>query len=254
MKILAPLIAAHGDFSLGLTIREIFSIFYGWLDNHPTEAIVVQIKADGKGVNEQAVSNDVGALIKDKTRYWAIGETVPSLTQIKGKIQLVRRLGRPDADGAAETFGINALNWPENTQNEIKNTLINKNSTPVRLSIQDNYTFYDNGATALQKKTKYITDFVAKAVSSPKATTDPWFIGFSSYTTTGGIPDSNFNYAAKSLGGNKPMNEALEKCVKLQGGHGKPARVGTLLMDYPNWNSGTLIESIIYTNDLNLAG
>lgn len=46
------------------------------------------------------------------------------------------------------------------------------------------------------------------------------------------------------------MNVVLEDYVKSKGGSGKLARVGTLLIDFPEKPRGTLIDRIIYTNNI----
>ncbi|KAF5640426.1 plc-like phosphodiesterase [Fusarium sp. NRRL 52700] len=253
-----PLIARHGSRDLGLDIEEIFSFFYDWLDKHPTEAIIAQMKAEGDGVNSQYVSNDTNDLIIEKPQYWALGDSIPTLNQIKGKIQLVRRFPRANAyDNTMTPFGIDLTSWPDDTQAGIESTPLNPSSPKVKVWLEDNYKPSSDGATALKNKTGFIKDFVSRAVSSNEPVVIPtipitWYIGFSSYTTSGLVPDSNFNYATQSLGGQTPMNKALEILIKSQGGYNNPKVVGTLVMDYPNWKSGTLIESIIYTNKLTL--
>ncbi|KAF4438035.1 PLC-like phosphodiesterase [Fusarium acutatum] len=253
-----PLVALHGNWDLGLEIEEIFSFFYDWLDKHPSEGIIAQIKAEGTGVNSQSVSNGTNDLINEKPQYWALGDSIPTLNQIKGKVQLVRRFPRANAyDNTLTPFGIDVTNWPDDNQTKIESTPLNTSSPKVEIWLEDNYTPSSDGATALKGKTGFIKEFVSRAVSSNEPLAIPtspmtWYIGFSSYTTSGGMPDSNFNYATKSLGGQTPMNKALEILIKSQGGYNNPKVVGTLVMDYPNWKSGTLIESIIYTNKLTL--
>ncbi|KAH7207314.1 PLC-like phosphodiesterase [Fusarium oxysporum] len=254
-----PLTAAHGDYVFPLSIEDVLGFFYTWLDTHPTEAVIVQLKADGGETKSQNVSNDFYTLIQSNLdKYWVVAETIPTLNQIKGKIQLVRRVPRPDACGPNEPFGINAFtNWPQNAAGAIDNPLINTTATPVSLWVEDNYSFDQNGPTALEKKKQNIADFLNKASdSSPQSGAPVWFIGYSSYVTdwnwSSGIPDSNFNYATENLGGTS-MNQSLEEIINVKGGYKRHALVGTVVMDYPNWKSGTLIESIIYTNSLNLS-
>ncbi|KAG5768795.1 hypothetical protein H9Q72_003780 [Fusarium xylarioides] len=267
-------VAVHGNFTIDLTVQMIFTMLYEWLDAHPTEAIIAQMKADQDQVTSQTVSNSVNDLVMANKQYWALGETIPTLDQIKGKIQLIRRFPRPDAyNGTSTTFGINATSWPNNDQGDINDPLINPNSPPVSIAIEDHYCYDNDGDIALKKKKEMVIDFISRAVSSWDASTEPnaptnptWFIGYTSYVTrTAGpdfssfpnivkVADSNFNYATKALGGDTPLNEALENYIKSQGGPGVPAMVGTVVMDYPNWNSGTLIESIIWTNKLNTSG
>ncbi|KAM0367766.1 hypothetical protein ACHAPY_011665 [Fusarium culmorum] len=160
---------------------------------------------------------------------------------------------------STQPFGINASrNWPSDTAGSVEIDLFNTKSTPVKLWVEDNYSFDDNGSVALEKKKQKITDFIYLAFSSIGNSSAPtWYIGYSSYVTdwtltSGLVPDSNLNYATEDLDGDSSMNEALEDYVKSKGGFGHPGLVGTLVMDYPNRDSGTLINSIIVNNDLNL--
>ncbi|KAF7553450.1 hypothetical protein G7Z17_g3618 [Cylindrodendrum hubeiense] len=249
-----PVAAFHGNWYLGLSFAEIFQFFYDWLDKHSTEGIIVQIKADQDDAKDQDVSNDVYGLISAQSKYWVTTGTIPTLDQIKGKIQLVRRVPLPDAlDNKATSFGVNATNWPYNTASAvISHPTEDASQTNVSLVVEDYCTYEGDGDAALAYKTGVVNAFVDAAASS-SGPAGAWYIGFSSYTTAGGlIPDSNYNYATKALGGNTPMNVALEQTVQSRGGVGNPARVGTLLMDYPDAPTGSLIDRIIYTNDIKL--
>ncbi|KAF4496122.1 PLC-like phosphodiesterase [Fusarium agapanthi] len=252
-----PLTAVHGDYVLGLSIEDVLGFFYAWLDTHPTEAVILQLKDDGKTTNSQYVSNDFYTLIQPNlAKYWLFAETIPTLDQIKGKIQLVRRVPVPNACRPKETFGIKVYNnWPQNAAGAINNPLINPGPIPASLWVEDNYTFDQNGSTALQEKKQNILDFLTKA-SGPLAppTAPVWYIGYSSYVTDWNPfpPDSNFNYATENLG-TVSMNQSLEEIINAKGGYNRPALVGTIVMNYPNWKSGTLIGSIIYTDSLNLS-
>jgi hypothetical protein len=101
----------------------------------------------------------------------------------------------------------------------------------------------------LKLKTSRIKEFIEGSVSSGLNTA--WYIGYSSYITSDGLlAHSNENYATASLGGITPLNIALEEYVQKKGRFGRSARVGILVMDYPEESTGTLIDRIIYTNDM----
>ncbi|KAF5962952.1 plc-like phosphodiesterase [Fusarium bulbicola] len=253
-----PLVATHGKSVVSLLIEDVLGFFYAWLDTHQTEAFILQLKADGEETDSQCVSDDFYTLIQSNlAKYWVVAETTPTLDQIKGKIQLVRRVPVPNAWGPNKPFGINAYNnWPQDAAGAVNNPLINTGPTPPSLWVEDNYMFDDNESNALQKKKRYILDFLTRATAPLAAAATPvWYIEYSSYTTdftvSYPVPDSNFNYATENLGGTS-MNHSLEETIKSKGGCNRPKCVGTIVMDYPNWKSGTLIQSIIYTNSLNL--
>ncbi|KAH7165900.1 PLC-like phosphodiesterase [Dactylonectria macrodidyma] len=236
------LTAFRGNWNLNIPFAMIFQYSYNWLAANPTKAIIAQIKGDQDSAKDQDIPNSVYTMINGNAS-WVTTATIPTLNQIKGKIQLFRRFPRPDAlNNTTTPFGINATNWPFNQHSTISHD-------NVTLYAQDKCSFPGKGSAALASKTAMIQSFIDTAVASlgpPNA----WYIGFSSYTTSGGIPDSNEDYATASLGGNTPMNIALEQFVQSKGGFGKPARVGTLLMDYPEEPTGMLIDRIIYTNNI----
>jgi 1-phosphatidylinositol phosphodiesterase len=74
---------------------------------------------------------------------WTLGTSVPALSGVRGKIQLVRRFG------ATVAKGINATNWPDNTTFNVNN-----------LSVQDLYQVPDNTT-----KWTSITDALSAAFS-----------------------------------------------------------------------------------------
>lgn len=237
------LTAYHGDYELEVTFADIFDYFYDWLAENPTEGIIAQIKGDQDSVKDQDISNSVYPLITAKAASWITTATIPTVAQLRGKILLVRRFPRPDALTDPSTpYGVDATNWPYNTAGPIPHTSAN-------LWVEDNCMYDQDGGTALKEKTIAVKAFIDKAVA---ATGPDWFIGFSSYTTTTSlfppkVANSNKEYA-------KPMNAALEKYVHAKGRAGTPARIGTLLMDYPELPSGTLIDRIIYTNNIKPSG
>jgi hypothetical protein len=231
----APLGAFHGNVYLGLTFAEIFQFFETWLSTHSTEAIIVQVKRDQDDADVQQVANDLYKLIGDNSN-WVTTDTVPKLSQIQGKMLLVRRTPMPQNIGAGTPFGIDATNWPWNRQETIGYTA--QDASHVSLTIEDFCSYDSDGATALQDKTIRMHSFIDQATGTIPSN---WCIGYSSYMTDGGIPNTPENYAL-------PLNSDLEQYVRSKWSIGNPACVGTIVMDFPESPSGSLIQSIIYSN------
>lgn len=248
-----PLKAYHGDYALDITISDIFKGFYKWLSQHTTEGIIVQIKCDNDKAKPGGVPNDVYSLINGNS-HWVTTNTIPTLRQIQGKIQLIRRIGLPTTPGAPTSWGIDATNWPQNTQATI--TIPSTTSGSAYISIEDYYEYDEDGAEALSDKWSAVEEFLGLAVASSGP--NSWYIGYTSYGTTAhtsfphiDIPDTPLAYATRGLMGKKPLNTSLEEYVRSKGRfRGPHACLGTLVMDFPELPSGTLIESIIYTNAL----
>ncbi|GKU07506.1 phosphatidylinositol diacylglycerol-lyase [Fusarium langsethiae] len=239
----APLGAFHGKVYLGLTFAEIFQIFETWLSTHSTEAIIVQVKRDQDSADNQQVANDLYKLIGDNDN-WVTTDTIPQLSQIRGKMLLVRRTPMPQNLGQGIPFGINASDWPWNKQDTI--TYPAQSLANVSLTIEDFCSYEKAGPSALKDKTQRMQTFVDQANSN--ADPSNWFIGYSSYMTEGSVPDSSENYATEALGGQTPLNTALEQHIRSKWSIGNPACVGTIVMDFPESPGGSLIQSIVYSN------
>ncbi|CAG7554600.1 unnamed protein product [Fusarium equiseti] len=86
------------------------------------------------------------------------------------------------------------------------------------------------------------------------------FIGYSSYMTDGGVPDTPENYASESFGGQVPLNLTLEAYVRSkksvvilmrsERSIGNSASVSTIVMDFPVSPSGSLMQAIISSNNI----
>ncbi|KAJ3549840.1 hypothetical protein NM208_g291 [Fusarium decemcellulare] len=233
----SPVAAYHGNFYLGLTFEQIFQFFYSWLSEHTSEAIIVQIKSDQDNASKQKVSNDVFDMINDDTN-WVTTDTIPTLDQIQGKIQLVRRVPLPDKlDNTGTPFGVDATGWPWNKQATITYPTVGASHSNVSLVIEDFCSYDAKGATALENKTVRIKDFIDGAVASSDPNT--WYIGYSSYMTDGGIPDTPENYVTAPIGGQTPLNTALEEYVQSKGGVWQECKC---------WNSSYGLSRVSYWN------
>ena len=69
-------------------------IFIASLNQHPKEAVIVQVKRDGNLPSEltnAGFATSFFALTMQKSQYWRIDAPVPKLKDAQGKIQLIRR-------------------------------------------------------------------------------------------------------------------------------------------------------------------
>ncbi|CZR47880.1 uncharacterized protein FPRO_13547 [Fusarium proliferatum ET1] len=244
---LGPLSACHSDFNVGLTFADIFEYFYTWLSKHPSEVIIVQVKYDqGENLN-QKVSNDLYNMTFQNP-LWSLGDTIPRLQDIKGRIQLIRRLPLPNIRGSqGKPFGIDATGWPENKQATIEGKIVGSPSASVKLLIEDQYQIDGDGSVAVPEKLQAVKDFISQVPANSSAGT--WCIGYSSFVTNG-ISNTPRAYATDPINGAPPFNAQLEGYIRSIGGTGSPAKVGTIVMDFPEMPSGNLIQAIVETNDL----
>lgn len=98
----------HGPRLLGLRLQTVLDTMYTWLDSHPTEGLIVQIKEDRKSEQStipfwQAIYQNIAA----KSERWRTANTTPSMGELRGKIQLLRRYSAP----SRMAYGIDVTQW-----------------------------------------------------------------------------------------------------------------------------------------------
>ena len=139
----------HGYVDQKLTFDQVLSACYSFLEENPTETLIVCIKEeyDATGTNG-AFEAMVAAKINENASAWYTGTTIPTLGSVRGKIVLMRRYG------TSGSFGINASSgWTDNTT-------FNMNTGSFTLSVQDYYQNSNADAkwsaiTAMFQKMKY---------------------------------------------------------------------------------------------------
>lgn len=215
------LVYEHLDFGPG-----VMQICIDFLKANPRECIVMSIKKEYDDAdNTQSFQDTFESYIGNVTDFWYLDDIVPTLDQVRGKIVLIRRF-QPDST----PLGIDATNWPDNQ------TFV----TPIdngSLAIEDNYYIWWTVASMSGKWTA-VSDHISSAVSSGDSST--WFITFCS--GSGAIEPANL---AKGTLGYAGINEKLKEFLPtlLPG-----SRVGTILLDYPEYPDTTLIEAVANFN------
>jgi len=158
----------HGVVDQKLAFRGALDQIIGFLAAHPSECVVVSIKEEsapeGATRSFEATFETYVAANPDK---WWLGERVPALRDVRGKIVLLRRFG------ASAKHGIAATPWPDNTT-----------FRAGQLCVQDEYRVGDNTT-----KWNHIRAALSYAVSDNNA--DILHLIFASGYQPGlyGIPD-----------------------------------------------------------------
>ncbi|KAK4634481.1 1-phosphatidylinositol phosphodiesterase [Fulvia fulva] len=126
----------HGAALLGLKLPEVMNTIYKWLDAHPTEAIIVQIKEDRESERSTVhFAQAIFACVSTRSERWRTANTTPTLGELRGKIQLFRRYRGPNL----WAYGIDVTQWQDNPS--VPFTITTQNM--VQLTIQDHYSFSD---------------------------------------------------------------------------------------------------------------
>jgi 1-phosphatidylinositol phosphodiesterase len=125
----------HGSVYQHMNFDDVLNACISFLESHPTETIIMSVKEEYNAANNtRTFEQTFDSYVAKNPDKWYMTATIPNLSQVRGKIVLLRRFG-------ANTLpkGINAANWADNTTFTIINDSAN-------LKIQDQYVVPDNNA------------------------------------------------------------------------------------------------------------
>jgi GH18 family chitinase len=216
----------YQNLNFGEGVRDVCIDF---LKANPTECIIMSIKEE---YNPDNVTRSFDATfewyLQGTETLWYLGNTIPTLDSVRGKIVLFRRYHLdPEAQQKPQKGIIaNPGAWKDNATFDI----------PIpggTLKIQDEYsvpTLFNLG-----DKWGKIENLINEA---EKGSNNDWYINFLSGTSPGAWP---INVAEERIAGSYPMNPRLFDVLQSK----SSGRFGTLLMDFPH---DSLICRIINLN------
>ncbi|TDQ08189.1 phosphatidylinositol-specific phospholipase C [Pedobacter metabolipauper] len=121
----------HGAIYQNLNFNDVLNACIGFLNSNPTETIIMSVKEEHTASgNTRTFEQTFDAYVQQNPSKWDLGNGIPALGDVRGKIKLLRRFG------ASSPKGIEATNWADNTTFEI-------NTTAANLKIQDFYNVND---------------------------------------------------------------------------------------------------------------
>lgn len=121
----------HGSIYQNLNFTDVLNACIGFLNSNPTETIIMSVKEEYDATNNtRSFEQTFDSYVNQNPTKWDLGDGVPSLGSLRGKIKLLRRFG------AGTTKGIDATNWADNTTFSINNSAAN-------LKVQDYYNVSD---------------------------------------------------------------------------------------------------------------
>ncbi|RPD45743.1 phosphatidylinositol-specific phospholipase C domain-containing protein [Hymenobacter sediminis] len=124
----------HGAVYQNLNFSDVRAACLEFLRANPTECIIMSIKEEHTPSNNtRTFEQTLNAFLQENPDKWYVGESVPTLGQVRGKIVLLRRYA------ATTPKGVDATNWADNTSFEI-------NTSAAQLKVQDQYKVSDNNA------------------------------------------------------------------------------------------------------------
>jgi 1-phosphatidylinositol phosphodiesterase len=208
----------HGSVYQGINFGAgVRDVCINFLQANPGECIVMSVKEEyTPSGNTRTFEDTFDWYVQGLENYWYLGDSIPALQDVRGKIVLLRRFSaiRPPK-------GIDASAWQDNATFEIQTA----NAT---LEVQDNYNVPSFFPSSINGKWGHIQSLLDRAKAD---TSDTWYVNFSSGASLLAFP----NFVAGQ------MNPRLYNYL----GASFSNRVGTFAMDFPDDN---LIGRIIGLN------
>lgn len=239
----------HGRSPLGFTLTDVLARMYAWLNRAPKEAIILQIKMEGGSGDEIAFEELLRSEFNENAKFWALGNTIPRLGAIRGKIQLIRRF-----QISKGTLGIDVRRWANNSP---KFTIpLEQHESVV---VQDEYEYTDVIPTfteLIRRKSSAVDALVAaaKGDENPRA----WYLNwcnayalpfsFGVVATPADIAIGRYEVTGTRRHFVRGVNPSLFKKSFLERVKG---RHGTILLDFAKTPDPHLVAAIILTNTFN---
>jgi hypothetical protein len=223
--------AYHGDKYLDITFDNILTTSAILIQQFPSECIVMSISHEGKqNKNNLELYEKLWPIIEN-LNHWYKEDRIPKISEVRGKIVLIRRFIAPS--GLGFPVGINTYgSWPDNSTERWEN------SAGIKFTVQDEF----RGYLSIDMKKKF-NDYVEPVLNEAKNNDDRLFINFTSGTVDGG---GSVSFPPKSLAEvtNKLFLDYLFN--KTKGGY------GIIPMDFPEIpKNKELINRLVSCNPFN---
>ena len=165
----------HGPYDEGQSFDDVLAKLYAYLDQHPTEAIIASVKEESTAENAtRPFDATFLGYVQQHPERWYLGDTVPALGAVRGKLVLLRRFA-----ATSPPLGIDASMWADNTTF----TLTTAGAT---LRIEDDYK-----VSAIATKWQQITALLGEASGATGASDATLYLTYTSgYTSNSiGVPN-----------------------------------------------------------------
>lgn len=233
----------HGPTFLGLSLEGLLAVIYLWLKTHPTEALVIQVKQDRKPEDSEVhFSYAIFDLIIRNAELWRTSNTLCTLGEARGRIQLFRRFVGP----TELAFGIDVTQWMDNPSSPF--TI--RTDHGVQVTIQDHYSFPQGTAlpALIRRKGGNVRELFQRANDDPDL--DHWYVNFTSAYELNILYQINpHQVAVGSYWGfhwEDGMNARIRAYLRGMGKH--RMRFGIVAMDFPEQGAVDLISAVISMN------
>ncbi len=190
----------HGSIDQNQSYDEVLATLTTFLAEHPTETIIASVKEESLPQNNtRTFAQTFDSYLDQNPNLWYLGDRIPELGEVRGKIVLLRRFDTPRT-----TLGLDASPWLDSTTFSV--------SGAAAMRIQDAYMVTSN-----DMKWAAITALLDEAKAEPPATL---FLDYTSgYQTMNALP--SIPIVADDI------NARLDAYLATGSGH-----LGVLVMDH----------------------
>jgi 1-phosphatidylinositol phosphodiesterase len=238
----------HGRAVLGLKLSDLLMSMYLFLLKHPKEGIVIQLKQDRKDeASTRPFSQLVLDLMHQHAKYWRLETTTPTLGELRGRIQLLRRF--TTFQHQRFNTGIDISRWPDNPP--LPFTV--RTPVGVHLTIQDHYscTTPESLPNLVAKKGGDVASMLMRASRDMEPW--HWYINFSSafeFNIYYQIPPKDIAIGGYSVfRWVEGINLRLCNFLKARlSDVDEPQRFGVVVMDFVEKPASDLVKTVIEAN------
>ncbi|KAM0720116.1 hypothetical protein Q7P37_004252 [Cladosporium fusiforme] len=257
----------HGSAMLNLRLDQVLAEMYAWLAQHPSEALIVQLKRDRKDeASTVHFAQAVTHAISRTPEFWRTANTTPALGELRGRIQLFRRFDC----GPSQPFfayGLDVTRWQDNPSRPF--TI--HTAHDVQITIQDHYSFPDAlGLPSLIARkggdVAELLDLACTSAEQPRpGEANRWFINFTSafefnlyYQITPREIAAGAYWAFRwedgmnvRLRGYLAAHADAPRVLPGRGGGGRKTtrrRYGIIAMDFPEAGAKDLVMAVVMAN------
>jgi 1-phosphatidylinositol phosphodiesterase len=237
----------HGKTPLRITFKEALGELYAFLREEKRECLVLQVKHEGGDRDDEGFEKLFRGELAGNKMFWAVGNLIPTLGEVRGKIQLMRRF-RVKEPGAV--LGIDVLRWADNA----KRFWIPVPPGYGHLMVQDEYKFTNVVRTfkqLVERKGADIQDLILEAQSmDTEVRRCGWYLNwcnaFAEPFSFGVVATPEQIALGKS--GEVGINEVVRDRIGRARGGGERVRVGTILLDFVDVGDPRVVQEVVMCN------
>lgn len=168
---------SDSPFSRTLTLADVLKDVYAFLDEHPSETVIMCMKAENSKDDVAAVQKALYEMINQASERWYLKNEIPTLGAVRGRIVLATRFDdklQVGSDRCGLYFG-----WADQGDRTVltdptAESVINSRET---LCVQDRYNYdVDDKITAIRT-----------CLDSSRAADDTFFLNFTSTSGSGAV-------------------------------------------------------------------